>query len=73
MQYVFLKFLYFRKPCIGLLSTGNEVVDPEAKIINGQIRDANKSTIINLLKRYGYNSVDFGIVKDELIHQIYLL
>ncbi|KAJ8937396.1 hypothetical protein NQ318_015748, partial [Aromia moschata] len=54
-----------RRKTIGLLSTGNELKQPDEPLKPGQIRDCNKYTLRHLLKRYSYYSVDCGIAKDE--------
>ncbi|XP_065208186.1 gephyrin [Planococcus citri] len=53
------------RPKIGILSTGNEIQEPQEELSFGKIRDSNKITLITLLKEYGYDAVDFGIVIDE--------
>ncbi|CAH1968759.1 unnamed protein product [Acanthoscelides obtectus] len=55
----------FRKPTIGILSTGNELKEPWEKIEPGQIRDSNRYTLKHLLNRYHYDSTDCGMVKDD--------
>nr|CAH7735642.1 unnamed protein product [Callosobruchus chinensis] len=60
-----LEVKVFRKPTVGILSTGNEIKDPWEKIRPGQIRDSNRYTLKHLLGKYGFPSMDCGIVKDD--------
>lgn len=58
----------YKKPVIGLLSTGNELVDASTKTLeDGKIRDSNKLMLINIIKEFGVASEvrDFGSVQDE--------
>lgn len=56
--------LIFRRPTIGVISTGNELVHPEHNLKPGLIYDSNKVTLLTLLKSYGYDARDYGIAKD---------
>ncbi|CAG8001133.1 unnamed protein product [Penicillium salamii] len=56
----------FRKPCVGVLSTGDELVehnDPRT-LTGGQIRDSNRPSLISCLKSWGYETIDLGIARD---------
>ncbi|KAL2857085.1 hypothetical protein BJY01DRAFT_242489 [Aspergillus pseudoustus] len=56
----------FRKPTVGVLSTGDELVehnDPR-KLQGGQIRDSNRPSILSCLKSWGIPAVDLGIARD---------
>ncbi|XP_072378222.1 gephyrin [Diabrotica undecimpunctata] len=55
----------FKRPSVGVISTGNEIGDPKEELAPGKIRDANKFTLINLLKKYSYDSMDCGIARDS--------
>lgn len=51
---------------VGILSTGNELQPPTVARLNpGQIRDSNKLTLVNLLKKHRIESIDLGIVGDR--------
>ena len=56
------------KPTIALLSTGNELQNPQDGELNpGFIRDSNKSTLISLInKEHGFPIFDCGIATDDL-------
>jgi molybdenum cofactor synthesis domain-containing protein len=52
-------------PVVGVLSTGDELIDGGEALQPGQIRDANRRTLISLLKRDGFVPVDLGIARDD--------
>ena len=55
----------FRKPVIGIISTGDEVVPVNETPGPGQIRDINSYTLFELIKEAGGIPVTFGIIKDN--------
>ncbi|KAJ5328649.1 MoeA C-terminal domain IV [Penicillium brevicompactum] len=66
----------FRKPRVGVLSTGDELVehdDPRA-LTGGQIRDSNRPSLISCLESWGFETIDLGIARDtpasELEHAL---
>jgi molybdenum cofactor synthesis domain-containing protein len=52
-------------PVVGVLSTGDELIDGGEALQPGQIRDSNRSTLIALLKRDGFVPLDLGIARDD--------
>lgn len=54
-----------RRPKIGVLSTGNEVVPVESPLLPGQVRDVNAHLVSALLSSYGCESVPYGILPDD--------
>jgi len=56
----------FKKPCIGVLSTGDELVEHNAPVTlqGGQIRDSNRPSLLSCLAFWGFPTVDLGIVRD---------
>jgi molybdenum cofactor synthesis domain-containing protein len=54
-----------RAPTVGVLSTGDELVDGAAPLAPGQIRDSNRTTLLGLLRRDGYPALDLGIARDD--------
>lgn len=55
------------RPIVGLLSTGDEIVPPDtAQLAPGEIRDINSITIGGLVRQYGGEVIDGGIVRDEV-------
>ena len=55
----------YKKPVIGIISTGDEVVPIDEMPALGQIRDINTFTLTGLLKKVGAVPVTFGIVEDD--------
>jgi molybdopterin molybdotransferase len=53
-----------RRPCVALLSTGDEIVDPGVPRRPGQIYDSNRFTLHGALQQCGADVVDLGIVRD---------
>lgn len=65
----------YRKPVVGVLSTGDEVVDYTESILNdGQIRDSNRLTLLSTLQSDGYTVKDYGVAGDsrELLKSLLL-
>lgn len=58
--------LVYRKPVVGVLSTGDEVVasDRVEGLRLGEIWDSNRPTLAAALRGWGFGVVDLGIVKD---------
>jgi gephyrin len=61
------KVSVLRKPVVGVLSTGDEVVSHmragELKL--GEIRDSNRPTLLTAIKSSGFTAVDLGIAADR--------
>ena len=55
-----------RKPRVGIISSGDEVVPPTQEIKLGQVRDINSFTLSALIERSGGEPKRFGIVSDTL-------
>jgi molybdenum cofactor synthesis domain-containing protein len=51
-------------PVVGVLSTGDELVEGGGALLPGQIRDSNRRTLMALLRRDGFGVVDLGIARD---------
>jgi molybdopterin molybdotransferase len=54
-----------KKPVIGIISTGNELVPVTAVPGPGQVRDANTSMLVAYLRGYSCTPRVYGIVRDE--------
>jgi len=55
-----------RRPRVAIMSTGDEIVPPETKVLApGKIRDANRYTLRGALGELGAEVIDFGIVGDD--------
>jgi molybdopterin molybdotransferase len=53
------------RPRIGVLSTGDELVSAPGPLPPGKIRDANRHTLLALVRREGWDPVDLGVVGDD--------
>jgi molybdopterin molybdotransferase len=58
------EFLVFRKPKIGLISTGNELLPVESILQPGKIRETNSHTLSPLVESCGGEVENVGIVPD---------
>lgn len=54
-----------RKPRVGILSTGDEVVPPETMPGPGQVRDVNTYALSAQVRRWGGEPVAYGILPDR--------
>lgn len=55
----------FRKPKIGIISTGDELVECNTLPVKGQIRDINTNLLYSLIIAKGAVPIKYGIIKDE--------
>ena len=53
------------RPRVGVISTGDELVDDGSPLQPGQIRDSNRLTIRSLVTESGFEAVDLGLVRDD--------
>jgi molybdenum cofactor synthesis domain-containing protein len=51
-------------PVVGVLSTGDELIEGGGALLPGQIRDSNRRTLMALLRRDGFGVSDLGIARD---------
>jgi molybdenum cofactor synthesis domain-containing protein len=54
-----------RRPTVAVMSTGDEIVEPHQKPQPGQIRDANRFTLMSAVRQAGGAPLDLGIVHDK--------
>jgi molybdopterin molybdotransferase len=54
-----------KKPRVGIISSGDEIVSPEMEIQPGQVRDINSYTLSTLVEQAGGIPLRFGIVPDK--------
>ncbi len=55
----------FRRPTVGIISSGDEVIPMESDPTPGQIRDINSHTLAALVRQAGARPVLYGIVGDQ--------
>jgi molybdopterin molybdotransferase len=55
----------YRKPIIGIISTGDEIVPVSEAPNPGQIRDINTYTLLGLVQELGAAAISYGIVSDD--------
>ena len=53
------------RPRVGVISTGDELVDDGSALEPGQIRDSNRLTLRALLRSSGFEAIDLGLVRDD--------
>jgi molybdenum cofactor synthesis domain-containing protein len=54
------------RPCVGVFSTGDELVEAGIALRPGQVRDANRHALLGLLRQAGFASLDLGLVRDDI-------
>jgi len=54
------------RPRVGVLSTGDELVEGPEPLSPGKIRDANRHSLLATLRRDGFDTCDLGIAGDDL-------
>ncbi|XP_065030853.1 molybdopterin biosynthesis protein CNX1-like isoform X1 [Musa acuminata AAA Group] len=56
----------YPRPTVGVLSTGDELVEPETKYLSrGQIRDSNRAMLMAAATQQHCKAVDLGIASDK--------
>ncbi len=55
----------FKKICVGIISTGDEIIDHTEPLTPGKIRNINGVTAGGLISRCGAKVRDYGIVEDS--------
>ncbi len=63
----------YRRPVIGVISTGDELVDPHEELTPGKIHDSNSYTVFGLVAKAGALPLRIGIVRDrpEALHRVF--
>jgi len=57
--------LVHRRPVVGVLSTGDELVEAPAALGPGQIHESNRTALLALVEQSGFVGVDLGVVGDD--------
>ncbi len=55
----------YRRPTVAVMSTGDEIMEPHEPLRPGQIRDANRFTLMGAVRQAGAEPLDLGIVRDK--------
>lgn len=55
----------YPRPKVAVMSTGDEIVEPYQQPDLGQIRDANRFTLMSAVRQAGADPIDLGIVRDK--------
>jgi len=55
----------FPRGRVGVLSTGDELVEGGGALAPGRIRDSNRPTLLALCRQSGFETVDLGLVADD--------
>jgi len=53
------------RPRVGVISTGDELVDGPQPLQRGQIRDSNRRTLLSMVAQTGAEPVDLGLIRDD--------
>jgi len=56
----------YKLPRIGIMSTGNELVEPGCPLSSGKIRDSNRAALIATFQEHGFPVIDLGIATDTV-------
>ena len=54
-----------RRVRVGVLSTGDELVDEDRPLERGEIRESNRRMLLVMVRAAGCDAVDYGIVRDD--------
>jgi len=55
----------FPRVRVGVISTGDELVDNGGPLAPGQIRESNRAMLVRIIAEAGAESLDLGIVRDD--------
>lgn len=55
----------FKKPSVGIISTGDEIIAPQEVPAPGQIRDINSYAVAGLVEEAGGQAIHYGIIRDD--------
>jgi molybdenum cofactor synthesis domain-containing protein len=55
----------YRRPRVGIMSTGDELVEGPEPLKPGQIRDSNRIILLSMAAEAGFEPVDLGLIPDD--------
>jgi molybdenum cofactor synthesis domain-containing protein len=55
----------YARPRVGVMSTGDELVEGPEPLRPGQIRDSNRQTLLSMAAQAGFTPVDLGLIRDD--------
>ena len=55
----------YRRPVVGVISTGDELIEGPQALEPGQIRDSNRRTLLSMVGQAGCTPVDLGLIRDD--------
>jgi molybdopterin molybdotransferase len=55
----------YKKPIVTLISTGDEIVEPEEEPKPGQVRNINQHSLAGLVEECGAELRDLGVIRDD--------
>lgn len=55
----------YKTPIVGLMATGDELVEPGNVLASGQIYESNRTGLKALLAKMNVQVIDYGIIKDD--------
>lgn len=58
--------LVYKKLRVGIVSTGNEVVEADQPLLPGKIRNSNRHTLETILRKNGFEPVYLGLAGDDV-------
>jgi molybdopterin molybdotransferase len=61
----FTTICVYRRPRVAVLSTGNEVVEPDAPRAAGMVRDSNRYALLAAVREAGAEALSLGIAHDD--------
>ena len=60
------KLKVHRRPLVGILSTGSELVEPGSELARGKIYESNSQMLLSSVEQLGADARFLGIVEDEM-------
>ena len=55
----------YKRPRVGLISTGDEIVDADTEPRPGQVRNINQHSLAGLIEECGGDLKDWGVIRDD--------